>query len=178
MKPIEPARAAPDRGLTPSIRDFWTRNVNAERLMGREVTGHARGEVDYFRDLERQRYRSHRHLMPWILTMEPGRAVLEVGSGVGLDSFTMVALGLSVVALDLTEVAVRTARRRYPDGAAQPSFAVADGAHLPFPDASFDYYYAFGVLHHAADTAACVAEAYRVLRPGGQARIMLYHRRS
>lgn len=61
---------------------------------------------------------------------------------------------------------------------AYPSFAVADGAHLPFPDGHFDYYYSFGVLHHAADTAACVAEAHRILRPGGQARVMLYNRRS
>ncbi len=178
MKPIEPANAAADQGLNPSIRAFWTDNVNAERLMGRDVTTHGRGEDAYFRDLESQRYRSHRHLLPWISDMEPGRSVIEVGSGIGLDTFTMVRHGLEVVALDLTEVAVATARQRYRQEAAHPSFAVADGAHLPFPDGHFDYYYSFGVLHHAADTVACIAEAHRVLRPGGQARVMLYHRRS
>jgi SAM-dependent methyltransferase len=38
--------------------------------------------------------------------------------------------------------------------------------------------YSFGVMHHAPDTQKCIDEAYRVLRPGGQALIMLYHRHS
>ena len=38
--------------------------------------------------------------------------------------------------------------------------------------------YSNGVLHHTPDTAGAVREIHRVLRPGGQTRVMLYHRRS
>ncbi len=38
--------------------------------------------------------------------------------------------------------------------------------------------YSFGVLHHVADTEQSIDEVRRVLRDGGEARIMLYHRRS
>ena len=44
-----------------------------------------------------------------------------------------------------------------------------------FPDDSFDVVYSYGVMHHSPDTPQCVREARRVLKPGGQARIMIYH---
>ncbi len=178
MKAIEPATQAPTRGLTRRIADFWTRNVNAERLYGRSVSAHPRGSDAYFADLESQRYRSHRHLPPWIASMQPGRSVLEVGCGIGLDSFRMAQAGLDVTAVDLTGVGVATAHQRFARTASAGRFAVADAGDLPFRGDAFDYVYSFGVLHHAADTRRCVDEVHRVLRPGGAALIMLYHRRS
>jgi ubiquinone/menaquinone biosynthesis C-methylase UbiE len=177
-KGIEDARVDASPGLTHRVRDFWTRNVNAERLYGRTVSPHARGEEGYFADLEAQRYRSHRHLRPWIESLESGRSVLEIGCGVGLDSHLMAERGLAVTAVDLTDVGVATAARRFAREALRGAFSVANAERLPFASASFDYVYSFGVLHHAADTARCIGEVHRVLKPGGEARIMLYHRRS
>jgi len=45
---------------------------------------------------------------------------------------------------------------------------------LPFPENSFDVVYSYGVMHHSPNTQQCVREAFRVLKPGGQARIMIY----
>ncbi|MBS1214806.1 MAG: hypothetical protein H6R26_3423 [Proteobacteria bacterium] len=64
MKKIEPVAPDSSESLTSRIQDFWSRRVNAERIMGRAVTEHKRGDDAYFRDLESQRYRSHRHLPP------------------------------------------------------------------------------------------------------------------
>lgn len=178
MKSIEPAAPQVGKDLTPRIRDFWTRRVNAERIMGRDVTSHERGEDGYFRDLEQQRYRSHRHLLPWINAMAPGKSVLEIGCGVGLDTFAMATHGLQVTAVDLTEVGVATARQRFLRHRLPADFLAADACHLPFPQDSFDYVYSFGVLHHVADTEKSIEEVRRVLKPGGEARVMLYHRRS
>jgi SAM-dependent methyltransferase len=52
---------------------------------------------------------------------------------------------------------------------------VADAEALPFAAHSFDGVYSWGVLHHSPDTPAAFREVARVLRPGGWARIMVYH---
>jgi ubiquinone/menaquinone biosynthesis C-methylase UbiE len=179
VRSIEPARAdASTPGLTGRVADFWSRNVNAERIMGREVSGHVRGSEDYFRDLEAQRYRSHRHLTEWIGSMRPGAHVLEVGCGIGLDSAQMAKGGLRVTGMDLTQIGAQTANARAQAHGWPASYLCADGEHLPFKDRTFDYVYSFGVMHHASDTQRCIDEAHRVLRDGGQALIMLYHRHS
>lgn len=178
MSGIESPNPTPRAGLTREIQNFWTHHVNAERILGKEVTQHARGGDAYFADLENQRYRSHRHLLPWIQGMQPGRSVLEIGCGVGLDTYTMAGHGLNVTSVDLTEIAVHTAHQRFRRHQLGGSFAVADAGCLPFPADTYDYVYSFGVLHHAADTPATINEVHRVLKPNGEARIMLYHRRS
>jgi ubiquinone/menaquinone biosynthesis C-methylase UbiE len=175
---IEPVEPKPEDATRSRIRDFWTRNVNAEMLYGKRVSGHDRGRPEYFQDLETQRYRSHRHLQGWIEGMQPGRSVLEIGTGIGMDAWRMARHGLDVTGVDLTEVAVQTAQRRFAAGGVPASFLNADATRLPFRDASFDYVFSFGVLHHAQDTGATIDEVHRVLKPGGEARIMLYHRHS
>ncbi len=54
----------------------------------------------------------------------------------------------------------------------------ADAEQLPFADQSFDLVYSWGVLHHTPDTGRAVEEVRRVLKVGGEARVMLYSRRS
>jgi len=178
MKPIEPAAREATPGLAHDVSDFWTRNVNAERIMGRTVSAGERGSEQYFHDLETQRYRSHRHLPAWIASMKPESTVLEIGCGIGLDSARMVAHGLHVTAADLTQVGAATAQHRAQERGWKAHYLCANGEMLPFEDKAFDYVYSFGVLHHAPDTQRCIDEAHRVLKPGGQALIMLYHRRS
>ncbi len=178
MKPIEPATVEPEPGLAGEIRDFWSRNVNAERIMGKTVSPHERGADTYFQDLKHQRFRSHRHLLPWIRSMKPDRTVREVGCGVGLDSYVMATHGLHLTGVDLTHVGAKTAREHLGSHDLPSSFSVADVCTLPFPENHFDYVYSFGVLHHVADTNKSISEVHRVLKRGGEARIMLYHRRS
>jgi SAM-dependent methyltransferase len=54
----------------------------------------------------------------------------------------------------------------------------ADAERLPFDDGEFDIVYSWGVLHHTPNMQAALDEAVRVLAPGGQLKVMLYHRYS
>jgi SAM-dependent methyltransferase len=49
---------------------------------------------------------------------------------------------------------------------------------LPFEDATFDYVYSIGCLHHTGNLERSVQEVHRVLVPGGRAVVMLYNRHS
>jgi ubiquinone/menaquinone biosynthesis C-methylase UbiE len=49
---------------------------------------------------------------------------------------------------------------------------------MPFSDASFDYVYSIGCLHHTGNLSRAISEVYRVLAPGGTAVVMLYNKYS
>ncbi len=55
---------------------------------------------------------------------------------------------------------------------------MADCEQLPFVDATFDFVYSWGVIHHTPDTDKAAREIVRVVKPGGQVTVMIYNRRS
>lgn len=129
-------------------------------------------------DLE-DMFRRRRHLaaveMP--LADLAGKRVLEIGPGAGGHSALFARHGAHVTALDITAERVRATAAKFGllgDRAAGCLAVQGDSEALPFADDSFDIVYSNGVLHHTADTERAIAEAHRVLKPGGRAVIMLY----
>ena len=106
-----------------------------------------------------------------------GRDVLEIGVGMGADHLEWAKESpRSLTGIDLTPRAIELTRARLDAYGLSSTLECGDAEHLPFPDNSFDLVYSWGVLHHSPDTPRAIAEAYRVLRPGGVARVMIYHR--
>jgi len=104
--------------------------------------------------------------------------VLEVGCGSGAHSRLLVESGCRLTAIDLTSRAVELTRRRLELWELKANIFEADAEQLPFPDESFDYVWSWGVIHHSENTERALKEMCRVLRPGGQISIMVYHRTS
>jgi ubiquinone/menaquinone biosynthesis C-methylase UbiE len=103
------------------------------------------------------------------LDVRAGQAVLDVGCGPGTDLGRLadaVSPGGSVVGVDNDPAMLAEARRRLAD---RPEVSIWSGdAHaLPLADASVDRARIDRVLQHVADPAGVLAEALRVLRPGG-----------
>jgi SAM-dependent methyltransferase len=107
-----------------------------------------------------------------------GRDVLEIGVGMGADHLEWAKSGPhSLTGIDLTPRAVEHTRARFGlHSNLLSNLHVADAEQLPFADESFDLVYSYGVLHHSPDTPRAVQEVKRVLRPGGVARVMVYHK--
>ena len=103
-----------------------------------------------------------------IVSGRPGTQVLDLGCGGGHVSFRAAAYAARVVAYDLSDdmlkVVARTATERGLD-----RLEVRQGAaeSLDFPDASFDIVLSRYSAHHWRDVPAAMAEARRVLKPGG-----------
>ncbi len=95
--------------------------------------------------------------------------VLEIGCGTAAAAVGCAALGASVDATDVSLRWLVLARRRLEESGAAGTVRLAACAaeHLPFPDGSFDLVVATDVIEHVESPRAVVAEAARVLRPGG-----------
>jgi len=101
-----------------------------------------------------------------------GKAVLDLGCGVGIYAIYMAALGAKeVVAVDHVVQDIEIARRIH-SRLAPPltgfSAEVLDVLRLPFPDASFDVVTCRDAISHIRDPRAALKEMYRVTREGGR----------
>lgn len=107
-----------------------------------------------------------------------GLDVLDVGCGQGIDLVNYALNGARVVGVDLTPRHVELARTHLGAMGLTGEVVEGDAEALPFKDASFDRVSSNGVLHHTPGIDAALREAHRVLRPSGEATIVLYNRRS
>jgi ubiquinone/menaquinone biosynthesis C-methylase UbiE len=105
-----------------------------------------------------------------------GLDVLDVGCGQGIDVVQYARAGARVRGIDLTPRHVDLARMHVAALGLEAEIAVADAEALPFDDRSFDRVSSNGVLHHTPDILAAIREIHRVLRPGGEARVLVYNR--
>ncbi|HEY8491941.1 MAG TPA: class I SAM-dependent methyltransferase [Dehalococcoidia bacterium] len=111
-----------------------------------------------------------------VMGVQRGQRVLDLGCGKGRHLTQALAYPIHVVGADIDfqelyvgkyMVVFAHGRRYHPD--AVMSMVVADGAELPFPDASFDHVVCAETLEHVPDPGAVVDEIVRVLKPGGTA---------
>jgi SAM-dependent methyltransferase len=110
-----------------------------------------------------------------------GERVLEIGLGYGTLAGELIRRGADYTGLDIAPGPVAMARHRLAlAGIAEAEGRARQGSalELPYPDAAFDRVFTIGCLHHTGDIPRAVNEAHRVLRPGGTAVVMLYHRHS
>jgi SAM-dependent methyltransferase len=157
-----------------NVRVFWNREACGEI--------YARGEHqrDKFESHARERYRLEPYLLDFGRFSEVrSRDVLEVGVGFGADHVELArSQPASLRGIDLTQRAIDSTKERLGCYGLDSTLSVADAEHLPFDDNSFDFVWSWGVIHHTPNTERAAAEIVRVLRPGGIARVMIYHRAS
>jgi SAM-dependent methyltransferase len=92
-----------------------------------------------------------------------GRDVLDVGAGPGFDAWRLALRGARVTAIDFSPILTEVGQGSLPGMRWFGGFSHA----LPFRDASFDFVFVNAALHHMRDVPVSIAEALRVLRPGG-----------
>ncbi|HEV2975271.1 MAG TPA: class I SAM-dependent methyltransferase [Solirubrobacteraceae bacterium] len=124
-----------------------------------------------------------RDYAPWLaesLAYEStaGLDVLDVGCGQGIDLVEYASAGARATGIDLTPRHVELARSHLAAVGLTADVVHGDAEQLPFEHASFARVSSNGVLHHTPDMPAALREIHRVLRPEGEARIIVYNRRS
>lgn len=169
-----PSQKRADEQLKERVRAFWQAHPCGTKFSDAEI-----GTREFFERIEAHRYEKEWHIPAAAgFTNARGLRVLEIGCGMGTDGAQFARAGANYTGVDLTDAAVELARKRFELSGLPGEFRVADAERLDFPGHSFDLVYSHGVLHHTPNIEAAVREIHRVLKPGGRAIVMLYHRGS
>jgi ArsR family transcriptional regulator len=155
------ALCAADRRKLAAIRE--AREAAAETYFARHA-----GEWDELRALHSADAEVETRLAE-ALAEAPLGVLLDIGTGTGRMAEVFAAQADRVVALDKNLEMLRVARAKLQHlPASRIELVQGDFAALPFTDASFDTVILHQVLHFAPDPLPALAEAARVLRPGGR----------
>jgi 2-polyprenyl-6-hydroxyphenyl methylase/3-demethylubiquinone-9 3-methyltransferase len=107
---------------------------------------------------------------PWIISEIEKRfatpaKVLDVGCGGGFLTNALAERGHITTGIDLSETSLEVAKKH--DSTGKVRYLYANGYNLPFENESFDAVCAMDILEHVEAPEKIIAEASRVLRPGG-----------
>ncbi|MBM3245649.1 MAG: class I SAM-dependent methyltransferase [Candidatus Omnitrophica bacterium] len=157
-----------------TVRDYWENHP----LYSYEIK-HELGSPSFFKDLDRLRIEDVERfcLSFWDFSdFSKGKSLLDIGCGPGFLTRHFAFKRYDVSAIDLSQAAVSLTRKSLELCGLDADVRQGNAEDLEFKDNSFDYVISSGVLHHTPDTRKAILEAYRVLKPGGKAKITLYYR--
>lgn len=129
--------------------------VDVTEMAGQKISGE---------QLERMCHRYY-----WARPYVEGRDALEVGCGAGQGLGYLKQHARTVAGGDISAEVLERARATYGDTI---PLSVFDAANMPFADGSLDAVLLFEAIYYLPDTDAFMAEARRVLRPGGHVLIV------
>lgn len=154
--------------------------IEAARQWNTNACGELEGDktqLEYFERVALDRYRQQ----PWQhdyfhFDQFADKDVLEIGVGQGTDLMQFGKAGARCHGADITDNHLLLTQRNFDLRGLKVDLRKADATALPFADASMDCVYSFGVIHHIPEADRVVAEAHRVLRPGGVMMVAYYYK--
>jgi len=140
---------------------------------------------EFYQEIDRRFFGLVKQFMPWrerpfdpLIDYEGlrGKDVLEIGVGNGSAAQLLASASGSFTGIDLTEYAVRSTSRRLEAFDLRGRIRQMDAEQMDLGDEEFDQIWSWGVVHHSSNPGKILKEMWRVLRPGGRAITMVYHR--
>ncbi len=160
---------------TGTVREYWERqSCETENATAPKFS------ANYFQQIEEYRYKTQPFIHSFAqFTRWRGKKVLEVGYGAGTDLIQFARAGADIFGIDVTDEAFQNLNAaNKATGIGEVRIFTGDAEWLPWPSRTFDLGYSYGTLHHCDNTAKAVKELARVVKPGGQVKVMLYNRHS
>jgi SAM-dependent methyltransferase len=157
------------------LAEYWER-----ASCGTRHTTHKKHSREYYEEIEWYRYQHEPFIHSFAqFTRWHGKDVLEVGVGAGTDFTLFLRAGARASGVDLSVEGIENTRARLRlEGLQAEDLRVCNAEKLPYENESFDLVYSWGVVHHAENSQQILSEMFRVTRPGGEIKVMVYNIRS
>ena len=139
---------------------------------------------DFFKEIDKRFFDSVWQFMPWdhlpfdnLIDYEglKDKRVLEIGVGCGSNAQLLAQHAGEYTGIDLTDYAVKCTKERLRVFSLPGKILQMNAEQLLFEDNAFDLVWSWGVIHHTANTQNVLKEISRILVPGGNLAVMVYH---
>jgi ubiquinone/menaquinone biosynthesis C-methylase UbiE len=153
-----------DRNVAPAVA----------RGFGQEWSTFRQGEDNLSRTQRARIFENYFSIFPWDALPPGGGVGIDVGCGTGRWSIGVAPRVAHLHLLDVSREALAVARENLAS-IKNVSFHNCSVAEIPLPDASLDFAFSLGVLHHVPDTSAAIQAIARKLKPGAPFLVYLYY---
>ena len=156
------------------MRYDWTKEVKPEEFT-----------KEFYAEIDSRLFSAAKEYMGWQeFPFDPlidfdslqSKDVLEIGVGSGCHAQLLAQHARSFHGIDITDYAIRSTTERMRIFGLNTEISRMEAEQMTFEDESFDFIWSWGVIHHCSDPRRVLQEMRRVLRPGGTAVTMVYHR--
>jgi len=155
------------------VKDYWNARPCNIKHSKAEI-----GSKQFFDEIEQRKYFVERHI-PYFAEFNEwrGKRVLEIGCGIGTDSINFVRSGADLVVIELSDESLKIVKKRFDLFGLKAKLYNGDAEDLATilqQEEKFDLVYSFGVIHHSPHPEKILHEIMKIIKPGGELRMMLY----
>ena len=158
-----------------SVYKFWNDRPCNIKHSSKEI-----GTKEYFQDVTSRKYFVESHIIDFAeFKKYKDKHVLEIGCGIGTAAQSFIENGALYTGIDLSDKSIDIAKKRLDVFGLSGSLFQANIEEMSnVNDTKFDLIYSFGVLHHTPDINKSISNIHRMLKPGGEFKMMLYAKNS
>jgi len=138
------------------------------------------GTREYFLEVTERKYKVEPHILSFAdFHKYKGKKVLEIGCGIGTAAQSFIEAGAIYTGIDLSDKSIEITKQRFKVFGLEGNVIQGNIEELDnIGDEKYDLIYSFGVLHHTPNTEKAIQNIFKMLKYGGEFKLMMYAKNS